>query len=228
MATKLAEICAAQGKRDAFDKLANDITAMDSSGEYRAKLADIASALPGHPLAGGGSSAAAPVSAPVVVHPRGPPVVAAARRCCHSSGGQHGCARYPDSSGLACRGMTVVKPLRAGASSGLRARWHDHRQAVQFARKTAPAPRFVAAPAAGELPAVAQPVALGSGKSRWKRILPSSIIVEEGNVVRSAPESAMDFTGLLDCDADQPRVGRPVDASRKCSTSALMLAARVF
>lgn len=70
VATKLAEISASQGKRDTFDKLAGDVTAMDRTGEYKQKLADIASAhFPGHPLAGGsggGAPAVAPVAAAAV------------------------------------------------------------------------------------------------------------------------------------------------------------------
>ena len=170
VATKLAEICAAQGKRDAFDKLANDITAMDSSGEYRAKLADIASThFPGHPLAGGGSSAAAPVSARPP-HPRPRQWSLRPRRCCHSHGGQHGCARYTDGSGLACRrpdlasapsassldfvldGMTIAKPSSSPAP--------------------APAPRLLPHLAAAPVvPEVAQPVALGSGKKSLEQDL---------------------------------------------------------
>ena len=67
VATKLAEISASQGKRDTFDKLAADVAAMDRNGDYKQKLADIASAhFPGHPLAGGGGSVAVPVAAAAV------------------------------------------------------------------------------------------------------------------------------------------------------------------
>ncbi len=70
VATKLAEISASQGKRDTFDKLAADVTAMDRNGDYKQKLADIASAhFPGHPLSsttGAGMAAAAPVAAAAV------------------------------------------------------------------------------------------------------------------------------------------------------------------
>jgi len=72
VATKLAEIAATQGKRDAFDKLANDIAAMPAAGEYKGKLAQIAHAhFPGHPLAGADVGAVAhaatsPAAAPVV------------------------------------------------------------------------------------------------------------------------------------------------------------------
>ncbi len=51
VATKLAEISAAQGRREEFDRISADVLAMDRSGEYRQKLADIALAhFPGHSL----------------------------------------------------------------------------------------------------------------------------------------------------------------------------------
>lgn len=54
VATKLAEISAAQGKRDVFDTLANDVMALDRNNDYKQKLALIAAAhFPGHPLAAG-------------------------------------------------------------------------------------------------------------------------------------------------------------------------------
>ena len=54
VATKLAEISATQGKRDVFDTLANDVTALDRNNEYKQKLALIAAThFPGHPLAAG-------------------------------------------------------------------------------------------------------------------------------------------------------------------------------
>ena len=67
VATKLAEIAATQGKRDSFDKLAADIVAMDRTGEYKQKLAAIATThFPGHPLAGGSSTVTTPPVAPAV------------------------------------------------------------------------------------------------------------------------------------------------------------------
>ena len=54
VATKLAEISAGQGKRDVFDKLANDVAALDRNNDYKQKLATIAAThFPGHPLAAG-------------------------------------------------------------------------------------------------------------------------------------------------------------------------------
>ena len=71
VATKLAEISATQGKRDSFDKLAADIAAMDRNGEYKAKLAAIATThFPGHPLATSGAATvqgAAPAATPAVM-----------------------------------------------------------------------------------------------------------------------------------------------------------------
>ena len=74
VATKLAEINASQGKRDVFDKLAGDVTALDRNNEYKQKLATIAAThFPGHPLAAGANppstkgGAAAKVVAPVAV-----------------------------------------------------------------------------------------------------------------------------------------------------------------
>lgn len=67
VATKLAEIAATQGKRDSFDKLATDIVAMDRTGEYKQKLAAIATThFPGHPLTGGSNTVATPPVAPAV------------------------------------------------------------------------------------------------------------------------------------------------------------------
>ena len=104
---------------------------------------------------------AAPAPSPVVA---AAPVVAAT-----AAGGQHGCARYTDGSGLACRrpdlasapsassldfvldGMTIAKPSSSP--------------------RTGAGPAFVAAPAAAVVPEVAQPVALGSGKKSLEQDL---------------------------------------------------------
>ena len=195
VATKLAEICAAQGKRDAFDKLANDITAMDSSGEYRAKLADIASThFPGHPLAGGGSSAAAPVSAPVAAPAPSPvvaaaPVVAATAAVAsmaaldtptapglRAAGPDLASAPSASSLDFVLDGMTIAKPSSSPAP--------------------APAPAFVAAPAAAPVvPEVAQPVALGSGKKSLEQDLAElEASLKKATSSGQLPESAMDFT----------------------------------
>jgi len=199
VATKLAEICAAQGKRDAFDKLANDITAMDSNGDYRARLADIASThFPGHPLAGSGGAAAASVSAPMVVPAPAPaPVVVAAPVAVATAAvasmaaldtptapglraaGADLAAASPSASSLdfVLDGMTIAKPSSSPAPAA--------------------APAFVAAtpaaPVTGEV--AAQPVAPGGGKKSLEQDLAElEASLKKATSSGQLPESAMDFT----------------------------------
>jgi pilus assembly protein FimV len=79
VATKLAEIAATQGKRDSFDKLAADIVAMDRTGEYKKKLAGIATAhFPGHPLAGTANTSTGSDATTISIPPVAPAVAALA------------------------------------------------------------------------------------------------------------------------------------------------------
>ena len=203
VATKLAEICATQGKRDAFDKLANDITAMDSSGEYRAKLAEIATNhFPGHPLAAGDGVAAAPASAPVMAAAPAPAPAYAAAPAVAATAATAAVASLaamdtPTAPGLRVSsaesipspsassldfvldGMTIAKPSSAPSPAPAPA-------APAFAAKPAVAPEvaeFAAAPAPGN-----------GKKSLEQDLAELEASLKKATSSGQLPESAMDFT----------------------------------
>lgn len=132
VAVKLAEICAVQGKRDAFDNLVDDIETHDSAGEYRKKLSDIATAhFPGHHLAAVAAPAVvaheavahAPVAAPAMAAVAATAAAGAAGAAAlhHAFSGTAGATAASASLtpepklDFVLDGMTVVKPAAAPA-----------------------------------------------------------------------------------------------------------------
>lgn len=186
VATKLAEICAAQGKRDAFDKLANDISAMDASDDYRAKLSDIATAhFPGHPLAGSGSTAAPPTpSAALSAAPVAAAVAATAAVASVATfdtptapglrpGSLDVASAPPSASSLdfVLDGMTIAKPSSTPV----------------------PAPVPVAVVPVAP-PVVAGDLAVGGKKSLEQDLAELEASLKKATSAGQLPESAMDFT----------------------------------
>ena len=144
--------------------------------------------------------------------------------CCGSRGDQHGCAVTPTAPGLRAAGLTGLTAERQLA--GLRPRWHDHRQTVS-SPVPAPAPAFVAARQRHRWCRSGATGGVGSGKKSLEQDLAElEASLKEGNVVGSVAGIGDGLHRLLDCDADQPRYPSARRCVRKCSTSALMLAAR--
>ena len=113
VATKLAEIAATQGKRDSFDKLAADIVAMDRTGEYKKKLAVIATAhFPGHPLAGASNTPTGGGATTINIPPVAPAVAALAAT---SAAVAYASLDTPTAPGRASTPAAVTPP---GPSSG--------------------------------------------------------------------------------------------------------------
>ncbi len=192
VATKLAEISASQGKRDTFDKLAADVTAMDRTGEYKQKLADIASAhFPGHPLAGGsggGAAAAAPVAAAAVATAAAGAAVAGFSAM-ETATGPGMRATVPiaaaplsvppvESSSLdfVLDGMTIAKPSSSPAPAPVAA--------------PVPAPAPVAPPAV----AVAAPTGGGNRKSLEEDLAELEASLKKATNAGQLSEGGMDFT----------------------------------
>lgn len=195
VATKLAEISASQGKRDSFDKLAADIAAMDRTGEYKQKLADIASAhFPGHPLAGG---SAAPVAAPAPA-----PVAAAFAAPAPVSPIAEPTLTGPNLSAL---GTATAMGLGAsatvlGAGSTSEAVSTPPTNSLDFvldgmtiAKPAAPVP--VAAPAFAAPAAAPTPAAAAGGrKSLEEDLADLEASLKKATTAGQLPESGMDFT----------------------------------
>lgn len=176
VATKLAEISATQGKRDSFDQLVANISTMDRTGEFKAKLAAIAAThFPDHPLI---RAAASPVASapPAPALPVAASIAAAA------------------AAGYATHEVMATAPSAAAPapSSG----------SLDFVLDgmTITPPPSVAVPAS-ELgaPAVATSVTAVSSPPKHRKSLEDDLAELEASLRKATtsgqlPESGMDFT----------------------------------
>ena len=185
VATKLAEISATQGKRDSFDQLVANITPMDRTGEYKAKLAAIAAThFPDHPLIRATASpvASAP-SAPVMPVAASIAAVAAAEYAAHDAMASAlsaaapalGPAPAPSTGSLdfVLDGMTITPPPSGAVPS--------------------------TSPTAPSAPAVATSVIAASSPPKHRKSLEDDLAELEASLRKATtsgqlPESGMDFT----------------------------------
>jgi pilus assembly protein FimV len=201
VATKLAEISATQGKRDSFDKLAADIAAMDRTGEYKQKLAAIASThFPGHPLAGGSASAsvAVPATAPAVSVSTAATAAAVAATAAGAAAVGLASLDTPTAPGRASAPATPPSP----AASSLDFVLDGMTIAKPSTPPAAPVPAPVIAPAVAPVIAApaavaAQPVtapAIGGRKSLEDDLAELEASLKKATSSGQMPEGGMDFT----------------------------------
>lgn len=171
VATKLAEISATQGKRDVFDTLANDVTALDRNNDYKQKLAIIAAShFPGHPLAAGANPPSAKSGGVAGMVPAAAAGFAALETPTSTGIGGMTAAPAPASSlDFVLDGMTVAKPSSPPPP---------------------PAPAF--APAA--VPVVSSMSGYPNPKSLEQDLADLEASLKKATSTGQMPEGGMDFT----------------------------------